>query len=91
MNKKFPILDILSGSVYRKHIAKGGKLASSFEIIYGRKPPISVSVNYRSPVVTFEAHNNQYAKIQLQRMMNLSVRRLPHVNEGDFFVLLELK
>ncbi len=53
-NQKSAVADILSEATYGKNICIGSKIASSFELLYGRKPRIMDQP--RSPAVTVDDH-----------------------------------
>ena len=78
------VSEILSAATFGKNTNKGAKLASSFELMYVRKPPILNSLKYESPVITIEQHVQQRSKLRLQKMLNSAVHRLPDIRSDDF-------
>ena len=62
---------ILSESTCGKNMTKGNKLASSFEILYGRYPPILTNVPDKRPIVTLDQHKAHISKTRIQKCLNI--------------------
>ncbi len=84
VDKKTDAVDLVIEAAYGKNICKGNKLASSFEILYGKIPRIldKYDGTGKTPV-TIEQHAKSSARSRLNRMLRSNVRQYPTIKSGD--------
>ena len=83
-DKKSEINEILSEATYVKNICKGDKLASSFELLYGRKPPILREYYQSGKIINLDEQNSHKARQRIFRMVNSKTLKYPNLKIGDY-------
>ncbi len=84
-NQKSSVGEILAEATFGKNICVGSKTASSFELLYGRKPRLLDSSSQpHSPPVTISEHVKAVANQRINRMLRSNIRRTDPVKVGDY-------
>jgi len=84
LDKKETVSNLVSEATYGKNICKGSKIASSFELLYSRKPRIMAEYSASlDSTATIEDHQAHQARNRLYKMMNRKVRFKEDIVPGD--------
>ena len=75
---------IAAQACYGKNISFGSKLASSFELMYGRKPNILLESSSTLPSALMEAFFSRIARQRLKKAIKSAPRYYDDINPGDF-------
>lgn len=82
---KLAVSTILAKATVAKNICKGSKLASAFELQYGRKLRILQEFDVVNDVaVSIAEHGQSVLNNRLNRMINSKPRKFPDVSVGDY-------
>eukprot|EP00171_Calliarthron_tuberculosum_P004551 IDg4551t1 len=76
--------DLLSEATYAKNINTGNKLASAFELLYGRQPRVMDSYQNNRAPVTVSDQARHATRQRIDHMMRSNVRKLPLIRLGDY-------
>ena len=82
---KLNVSEVLAEATFGKNLCKGDKLASSFELLYGRKPRImgEIELLSNSPVSIWE-HVQDVSKRRINSMLRKNIRYTQKISPGDF-------
>lgn len=84
VDKKTSAIDLASEATYGKNICKGNKIASSYELMYGKAPRILDGYdNHERMPATIEEHAQETANRRLKRMLQANIRDMPNIKVGD--------
>eukprot|EP00171_Calliarthron_tuberculosum_P018277 IDg18277t1 len=83
-DQKSSLADIVNEATFGKNIAKGSKLASSFELMYGKKPRIYDKYDdINASPITIEQNNRRTAQKRMNEMLRSNVRSYDDIKIGD--------
>lgn len=84
VDAKSSVQELISEDTYAKNISKGQKLASSFELLYGRSPRLMDDFKVKNPPASVQEQAKHKAKQHMNRMMRANTRNISIIKPGDY-------